>query len=114
MLYANCKVLWHFSPDPNVEIIYISPTPLGEEMISYYHTLLAMGPAGTNFKGRLHFVYPEHLESFKSHNMTLSTLVLYSPLCFSRIKRLIAGREAYIISATVAQDDLAMAYKLGE
>ena len=103
-----------FSPDPNVEVIYISPTPLGEEMTAYYHTLLAMGPAGSNFKDRVHFVHPEHLDSFKHHNMALSTLVLYSPLCFARIKRLIAGKEAYIISATVAQDDLAMAYKLGE
>lgn len=102
------------SLDPNVEVIFISPTPLGEEIRTYYHTLLEMGPAGTSSKERLHFIYPEHFESFQHHNLALSTLVLYSPRCLARLKRLIAGREAYIVSATVAQDDLALAYKLGK
>ena len=100
--------------DSNVEVIYVSPTPLGEEMTTYIHTLLAMGPAQQSCKDRVHFVCPEHLESFDGHNLALSTLLLYSPHCLARIKRLLTGREAYIISATVTKDDLALAYKLGE
>lgn len=100
--------------DPNVDVVYVSPTPLGEEVIEYYHKLLAMGPAGESSKHRVHFVSPERLKSFKMHNMSLSSLVLYSPVCLSRIKRLIAGREAYIVSGTVTKEDLAIAYELGE
>lgn len=100
--------------DPNVEVIYVSPRPIGGEMAEYYRKLLAMGPAGDSAKTRVHFVSPEKLESFKSHNMALSTLVLYSPACLSRIKRLISGREAYIVSGIVCQDDLAMAHELGK
>lgn len=100
--------------DPNVDVVYVSPTPLGEEVIEYYHKLLTMGPAGESSKHHVHFVSPEKLNSFKMHNMALSSLVLYSPVCLSRIKRLIAGREAYIVSGTVTKEDLAIAYELGE
>ena len=100
--------------DPNVEVIYVSPRPIGEEMAEYHCKLLAMGPAGDTAKTRVHFVSPEKLDSFKSHNMALSSLVLYSPACLSRIKRLISGKEAYIVSGMVCRDDLAMAHELGK
>lgn len=100
--------------DPDVEVIYVSPTPLGEEMIEYYYKLLAMDSSGRNFKDRVHFVSPENVESFKSHNMALASLLMYSPICLSRIKRLITGRTAYIVSGIVSKDDLALAHKLGE
>ena len=99
--------------DANVEVIYISPEPLEQEAIDYYHSLLAMVPSGQNSRKRLHFVSPENLEIFKSHRMTLSSLLLYSPVSMSRIQRLISGREAYIISGIVSRDDLAVADKLG-
>lgn len=83
-------------------------------MTEYHYRLLAMGPAGESANHRVHFVSPEKLESFKTHNMTLSSLVLYSPTCLSRIKRLIAGREAYIVSGTLCKEDLALAFELGE
>lgn len=82
--------------------------------MEYQYKLLAMGPAGDSAKHRVHFVSPEKLESFKSHNMALSSSILYSPACLSRIKCLIAGREAYIVSGTVCKEDLAVAYELGE
>ena len=97
-----------------MEVIYVSPTPLTQDMTNFYYNLASMGPAGSSCRQRLHFVHPENLDSFKSHNLSLSTLVLYSPACLSRIKRLVAGREAYIVSGTVCKDDLALAYKLGE
>ena len=99
--------------DPNVEVVYISPRPLGKEMMDYHYRLLSMGPAGDSAKERVHFVSPDKLDSFKSHNMALSSLVLYSPACLSRIKRLTTGREAYIVSGTVCKEDMALAYELG-
>ena len=83
-------------------------------MIEYFYRLLSMGPAGDSCKHRVHFVFPEKLEYFQSHNLALSSSLLYSPLCLARIKRLISGREAYIISGTVCKEDLAVAHKLGK
>lgn len=83
-------------------------------MVEYHHRLLAMGPAGETAKHRVHFVSPEKLKSFKVHNMSLSSLILYSPTCLSRIKRLIVGKAAYIVSGTVCKEDLALAYELGK
>lgn len=100
--------------DPNVEVIYVSPRPLGKEMAEYHYRLLAMGPAGETAKHRVHFVSPEKLQSFKTHNMALSSLILYSPACLSRIKCLIAGQETYMVSGTVCKEDLALAYELGK
>lgn len=73
-----------------------------------------MGEGGQTSKERIHLVVPEMLDVFKSHNMALSSVLLYSPQSLARIQRLIAGREAYIISATVSREDLAVADRLGE
>lgn len=104
----------HHIPDPNVEVVYVSPTPLTQEMTDYYHKLADMGSDGPNSRKHLHFVHPENFDSFKSHNMSLASLVLYSPSCMSRIRRLIAGRETYMVSGITSKEDLALAYQLGE
>lgn len=97
-----------------MEVVYVSPTPLTQEMTNYYYKLANMGPTGNKSKERLHFVHPENFDGFKGHNLSLASLILYSPACLSRIKRLIAGRETYIVSGTVSREDLTLAYKLGE
>lgn len=45
--------------------------------------------------------------------MSLSSVLLYSPRCLARIKRLVAGRPAYIVSGIVCRDDIAVADALG-
>jgi hypothetical protein len=82
-------------------------------MAEYHYKLLAMGPAGDSAQTRVHFVNPEKIKNFETHNMALSSLVLYSPACLARIKRLISGRDAYILSGIVCREDLTLAHELG-
>lgn len=105
--------------DPNVEVVYVSPRPVDQEVLDYYHKLLAMrhqvsGASGEEFHQRIHIVTPEYAGSFSHHNFSLSTELLYSPQALQRIQRLTAGREAYIVPGVVNRDDIAMADKLGE
>lgn len=106
--------LFFYPADPNVEIVYVAPRPVTQEITDYYCKLANMGPAGTSSKERFQIVFPENYSSFKNHNLSLASLVLYSPECLSRIKRLITGREAYMVSGIVAKEDLALAYELGK
>ena len=100
--------------DPNVEVIYISPVTIDTEVLDYYHKMLAMGPAGDEGKERVHIITPEAVRHFPGRNMALSTLLLYSPKSLDRVKNLVAGREAYIVSGVVNRDDIAVADELGK
>ena len=50
---------------------------------------------------------------FQSHKMCVSTLLKYSPHTLRRIKNLIQGKQAYLISGVPHVDDLAVADELG-
>jgi hypothetical protein len=100
--------------DPNVEVVYISPVEVDSEVLDYYTRLLAMGPAGSETAmDRVHIITPDHLHSFPSHTLPLSTLLTLSPRTVQRVRRLIAGREAYIVPGVVNRDDLSVADMLG-
>ena len=116
--YCHCRprstsTLAPSSPDPNVEVLYVSPLPVDEEMQDYYHRLLAMGPGGEEASQRVHFITPEQIGKFPGHRMSLSTILLYSTQTAERLRHLTAGREAYIVPNVVSRDDLAVADMLG-
>ncbi|CAF1461812.1 unnamed protein product, partial [Adineta steineri] len=104
--------------DPNVDIIYVSPMPVNEEFLQYYNKLInlrstiqqngELAPAITpdHARDRYMIVVPEALHSFPAHNMCLATLLKYSPKALKRIKNLIKGREAYIVTGVTHIDDL--------
>ncbi|KAM3869947.1 IQ motif-containing protein H [Diretmus argenteus] len=101
--------------DENVEVIYVSPRCLGDDISHYYTSLLKLqGPTlSSPCIRRFTILTPDAVEYFPTHNMCLSTLLKYSPRTLKRIRNLIQGKEAYIVGGVAHVDDLAVADELG-
>ncbi|XP_076154606.1 IQ motif-containing protein H [Alosa pseudoharengus] len=111
-----CDVL-----DENVEVIYVAPKPLGEDLSHYYTRLLSLHRAvqlgnpdapKDPCANRVTFVTPEAWQYFPTHNMCLSTILWHSPRTLRRIRNLIQGRQAYIVGWVPHPDDLLVAEEL--
>ncbi|KAG8012691.1 IQ motif-containing protein H, partial [Nibea albiflora] len=111
------------SLDEHVEVIYICPRHLGDDILHYYTSLLKCDGAtdgadtGTTQPSscarRFIILTPEAVDYFPTHNMCLSTLLKYSPRTLKRIRNLIQGKQAYIVGGVAHMDDLAVADELG-
>ncbi|XP_005470723.1 IQ motif-containing protein H isoform X4 [Oreochromis niloticus] len=109
--------------DENVEVIYICPQHLGNDILDYYTSLLKCDGAtdGANTTTarasssvrRYIILTPEAVDYFPTHNMCLSTLLKYSPQTLKHIRNLIQGKQAYIVGGVAHMDDLAVADELG-
>ncbi|XP_073707067.1 IQ motif-containing protein H [Garra rufa] len=107
--------------DENVEVIYVSPVRLGEDVLQYYTRLLGLQTAielgdasvpESHCAKRFTILMPEALEYFSTRNMCLASLLKYSPRTLQRIKNLIQGKQAYMIGGVTHVDDLAVADEL--
>ncbi|KAM6936946.1 IQ motif-containing protein H [Xenentodon cancila] len=109
--------------DENVDVIFICPNRLGDDIVQYYTSLLKCDEAtygagsstsqAPSCKRRFIILKPEAVDYFPTHNMCLSTLLKYSPCTLKRIKNLIQGKQAYIVGRVAHVDDLAVADELG-
>ena len=101
--------------NPNVEIIYISPVKVCDELEEYYCKLLLLGSEDTSMedvKRRLTIITPENSQKFGGKNLHLSAVLLYSPRTIKRVKNLIKGKDSYIVPGVMSESDLALADEL--
>ena len=85
--------------DPKVEIIYIIPYELSEEILSYYYSILE-NIGITNLEKRVHFLVPESTE-FLPLNYSLSKLLFFSHRTLMEITKLVYGKKCYIIPGII-------------
>uniref|UniRef100_A0A8C2AYL5 IQ motif containing H n=1 Tax=Cyprinus carpio TaxID=7962 RepID=A0A8C2AYL5_CYPCA len=105
----------------NVEVIYVSPVRLGEDVLQYYTRLLGLQTAielgdasvpESHCAKRFTILMPEALEHFSTQNMCLASVLKYRPRTLQGIKNLIQGKQAYMFGGVSHIDDLAVADEL--
>ncbi|XP_030137640.4 IQ domain-containing protein H isoform X2 [Taeniopygia guttata] len=106
--------------DANVDVIYICPLALSEELLQYYNKLLGLQAAVrsgnpedmTDLQDRFKILTPEAINSFPEHHLCLATVLKYSPRTLQRLQALLQGRDAYVVGGVPHLDDLAVADQL--
>ncbi|GLE01702.1 hypothetical protein PINS_up010536 [Pythium insidiosum] len=97
--------------DANVEIVYVAPFELTAEISQYFFKLLTLGGIA-NASARVKLVSPEHAATQFPAHTSLASLVLYSPHCLRRLRRLVHGKEAYLVMGMPGPEDQRLALAL--
>ena len=96
--------------DPNVEMIYISPYEISDDILKYYFSILnTIGIS--NIENRFHLIVPEYAKYFPPH-YSLSQLLYFSSKTQQKIKKIINERNAYIIPGMVSKLEEEIAFIL--
>nr|CCA18898.1 conserved hypothetical protein [Albugo laibachii Nc14] len=93
--------------DENVELIYICPFELTDDIVQYYMKLLQLAGI-SDAAARIKLMCPENASRFPSH-FSLSNVVLCSPHTMKRLSRYIRGRNAYLVPGFPGTEDKRLA-----
>lgn len=93
--------------DENVEIIYVSPFPIPDEIRRYYTKLMEIGGV-RKLSTRLRFLVPENFDILPDR-MSTASLLYNSPKCLNRIRTLSKGIPTYISANELGDEDLKVA-----
>ena len=98
--------------DPNLEIIYIAPFKIEDEILTYYVSILkALGVE--RIRERLTIIVPEMaLRDNLPLTYSLSQLLFLSDNSLNRIRQLIENKNCYIIPGTPSKIDIQLSMKL--
>ena len=96
--------------DPNIEIIYILPCQIEDEILTYYFNILeSIGVK--NIENRLHLIVPEATDYFPN-NYSLSKLLYLSPRTLKQIRDLTLDRYTYIVPGIISPLEENISYLL--
>ena len=96
--------------DPLVDIVYVAPFEINDDVRSYYAKLLEVGGV-RNPEMRFKVVVPENIHRFPEHT-SLAAALLYSPRALRQIRRYVRGQTAYIVPGVVGPEDKTLALYL--
>jgi len=97
--------------NPLVDIIYVCPFDLNQDIINYYTKVLEIGNI-EHPETRFTIILPDKAHKLPCY-MSTSTLLLYSPKTVKKIRILAKGKPAYIVPGIVSQDDIKLSIALG-
>lgn len=89
--------------DPKRDVIFVAPKQLHEDVLDYYAKIMQFRGI-KNPPGRFQVVVPENMHL--THRLSLSQGLLCSPKALKRIKKLVSGRQAYIVPDVVSHTEL--------
>lgn len=96
--------------DPNVEIIYVTPYELPEDVIKYYFSILSTIGV-QNVQQRVTFITPE-ANKILPPNFNLASMLYYSTASCKKIMSSIEGKRAYIVPGKPSSSDMRLSLYL--
>lgn len=96
--------------DAKTDVIFVAPKYLHEDILDYYAKIMQFRGV-KNPPGRFQVVVPENGEM--NDNLCLSQALICSPKAKKRIKKLVAGRKAYIVPNVVTDKEIKLCSELG-
>ena len=80
----------------NVEVIYVAPYAMDDEVLDYYKKILGIGGIDAPHT-RFTVVVPENVDQFPSH-FPLSSILQYSPHALHRIRQILRAKKGYMVA----------------
>mmetsp|Transcript_53714 Transcript_53714/g.127972 ORF Transcript_53714/g.127972 Transcript_53714/m.127972 type:complete len:1109 (+) Transcript_53714:85-3411(+) len=95
--------------DSQVDVVFVVPRRMHEEMLEYYSKIMQFRGV-RNPPGRLQIIVPDAKDL--PEELSLTQALLSSPQALLRLKRLVAGQEAYVVPGAALRPEMMLASQL--